>query len=134
MTSTDRSHDSPSQRAWAPRFTRLDWLLLLAVFAVAVFFRLWQQGQVPPGFNFDEAYESLEAHRLLTQPGYHPIYFTGNWGITPLEIYLTALAFRFVGEQTLAIRYVSAVVGIVTIPGLYLLARTLLPVAVPGRG
>ena len=94
MTVADRSHDTPAQGAWALRFTRFDWLLLLAVFALAVFFRLWQQGQVPPGFNFDEAYESLEAHRLLTQPGYHPIYFTGNWGITPLEIYLTALAFR----------------------------------------
>ena len=94
MTSLDRSDDTLSRGTWALRFTRLDWLLLLAVFAVAVFFRLWQQGQVPPGFNFDEAYESLEAHRVLTQPGYHPIYFTGNWGITPLEIYLTALAFR----------------------------------------
>ena len=64
---------------------------------------------------------------MLTQPGYHPIYFTGNWGITPLEIYLTALAFRFVGEQTLAIRYVSAIAGIVTIPVLYVLTRTLFP-------
>ena len=127
MTSPGRSHDTPSQRAWAPRFARLDWLLLLAVFAIAVFFRLWLQGKVPPGFNFDEAYESLEAHRVLTQPGYHPIYFTGNWGITPLQIYLTALAFRIVGEQTLAIRYVSALAGIVTIPVLYLLARTLFP-------
>jgi hypothetical protein len=108
---------------------RLDWLLLLLALAAAVFFRLWLQGHVPPGFEFDEAYESLEAHRLLTQPGYHPIYFTGNWGITPLEIYLTALAFRIVGEQTLAIRYVSAIAGILTIPALYLLTRMLFPLA-----
>ena len=64
---------------------------------------------------------------MLTQPGYHPIYFSGNWGITPLEIYLTALASRIAGEQMLTIRYVSAVAGIVTIPALYLLARTLFP-------
>ena len=85
--------------------------LLIIALAIAVFFRLWQQGEVPPGFNFDEAYESWEAYRLLTEPGYHPVYFTGNWGITPLQIYLTAFAYRIAGEQMLAIRYVSAVVG-----------------------
>ena len=36
MTSADRSHEKPSQGTWAPRFTRVDWLLLLVVFAVAV--------------------------------------------------------------------------------------------------
>jgi 4-amino-4-deoxy-L-arabinose transferase-like glycosyltransferase len=127
MTTADRSHEKPSHETWAPHFTRLDWLLLLVVFAIAVFFRLWLQGKVPPGMNFDEAFESLEARRLLTEPNYRPIFFTGNWGIPPLEIYLTALAFLVAGEQMLAIRYVSAVAGIVTIVLLYLLARTLFP-------
>ncbi len=126
---------SPRQGAHATirqsRLNRLDWLLLIIVLALAIFFRLWQQGQVPPGFNFDEAYESWEAYRLLTEPGYHPIYFTGNWGITPLQIYLTALAYLIAGEQMLAIRYVSALAGILTIPALYVLARSLFPVS-PG--
>ena len=77
--------------------------------------------------NFDEAFESLEARRLLTEPGYHPIFFAGNWGIPPLEIYLTAFAFLIVGEQMLAIRFVSAIAGIVTIVVLYLLTRSLFP-------
>ena len=127
MTSADRSDEKPSHGTWAPHFTRLDWLLLLVVFAIAVFFRLWLQGKVPPGMNFDEAFESLEARRLLTEPSYRPIFFTGNWGIPPLEIYLTALAFLVAGEQMLAIRYVSAIAGIVTIVLLYLLTRTLFP-------
>ena len=127
MTGADRTYEKTPQEPWAPRFTRVDWLLLLVVFAVAVFFRLWQQGQVPPGMNFDEAFESLEARRLLTEPGYHPIFFTGNWGIPPLEIYLTALAFLVAGEHMLAIRYVSAIAGIMTIVLLYLLTRTLFP-------
>jgi 4-amino-4-deoxy-L-arabinose transferase-like glycosyltransferase len=127
MTNADRTYEGTSQGSWAPRFTMLDGLLLLAVFAVAVFFRLWLQGQVPPGMNFDEAFESLEARRLLAEPGYRPIFFTGNWGIPPLEIYLTALAFLIAGEHMLTIRYVSAAAGIVTIPLLYLLTRTLFP-------
>ncbi len=127
-------NDIPTDgQARGSRFTRLDWLLLLVVFAVAVFFRLWQQGQVPPGFNFDEAFESLEARRLLLEPGYHPVYFTGNWGIPPLEIYLTALAFLIAGEQMLAIRYVSAIAGIVTIVALYFLVRRLFPLPAAAR-
>ena len=47
MTGADRSYNNASQGAWVPRFTRLDWLLLLAVFAIAVFFRLWQKGRSP---------------------------------------------------------------------------------------
>ena len=115
MTSADRSYEKPPRVTWAPHFTKVDWLLLLVVFAVAVFFRLWLQGEVPPGMNFDEAFESLEARRLLTEPGYHPIFFTGNWGIPPLEIHLTALAFLVAGERMWAYRYVSAIAGIVTI-------------------
>ena len=127
MTGADRSCEKSPREPWAPRLTRVDWILLLVVFAIAIFFRFWQQGQVPPGMNFDEAFESLEARRLLTEPGYHPIFFTGNWGIPPLEIYLTALAFLIAGEKMLAIRYVSAFAGIVTIVLLYLLTRTLFP-------
>lgn len=124
---------SGTEASWRPRLTRLDWLLLAIVLAVAVFFRLWQQGQVPPGMNFDEAFESLEARRLLSDPSYRPVYFAGNWGVLPLEIYLTALAFLIAGEQMLAIRYVSAIAGIVTIPLLYVLARMLFPMPSTAR-
>ena len=93
MRSTDTRPTGMARVAGPPWLNRIDWLLLFLVLAVAIFFRLWQQGQVPPGMNFDEAFESLEARRLLAEPGYRPVYFTGNWGIPSLEIYLTALAF-----------------------------------------
>ena len=127
MGSTDTPPAGAARVAGPPWLNRIDWLLLFLVLAVAVFFRLWQQGQVPPGMNFDEAFESLEARRLLAEPGYRPVYFTGNWGIPPLEIYLTALAFLIAGEHMHAIRYVSAVAGIITIVPLYVLTRMLFP-------
>jgi len=109
------------------RRTRPDWLLLFLVAAVAILFRFWHQGVVPPGFNFDEAFESLEARRLLLEPGYRPVYFTGNFGIPPIQIYLTAIAFRIFGERMLAIRYVSGVLGVLGIVALYVLARLWFP-------
>ena len=127
MRSTDTRPAGVARVAGPPWLNRIDWLLLFLVLAVAIFFRLWQQGQVPPGMNFDEAFESLEARRLLAEPGYRPVYFTGNWGIPPLEIYLTALAFLIAGEHMHAIRYVSAVAGIITIVPLYVLTRMLFP-------
>jgi hypothetical protein len=73
MRSTDARPPEAAHGAMSAWFTRLDWLLLFLIFVVAVFFRLWQQGQVSPGKNFDEAFESLEARRLLTNPAYRPI-------------------------------------------------------------
>jgi 4-amino-4-deoxy-L-arabinose transferase-like glycosyltransferase len=114
LTSTKRS-------GWL----RSEILLLALILSLAVFFRLWHQGQTPPGMYFDEAFESLEAHRILTEPGYHPIFFSANNGVPPLNIYLTALAFLIAGEHALSIRYVAALVGSLTILTTYLLARRL---------
>jgi 4-amino-4-deoxy-L-arabinose transferase-like glycosyltransferase len=115
-----------------PQFTRLDWLLLALVLGIAIFFRFWQIGHMPPGMDFDEAFESLEARRILTEPGYLPLFFAGNNGVPPLKIYLTALAFLVIGEQTLAIRYVSAVTGVATVLALYLLVQLLFPAPTAG--
>ncbi|OQA42073.1 MAG: hypothetical protein BWY52_02344 [Chloroflexi bacterium ADurb.Bin325] len=96
---------------------------LALVTALAAFLRCWQLDTIPPGFHYDEAYEALEAWRVLTQPGYHPIFFAGNFGVEPMFIYLAAIAFRLFGAAPVVMRGVGAAVGIVTVPALYLLAR-----------
>jgi 4-amino-4-deoxy-L-arabinose transferase-like glycosyltransferase len=118
------------QGSGALRLRKLDWLLLGIVLAVGIFFRLYRQGQLPPGMTFDEAFESLQARRILTEPGYHPVFFPDNNGVPPIKIYLTAAAFVIGGEDRLAIRYGSAVIGILTILALYVLVRALFPVKV----
>lgn len=106
---------------------KLDALLLALALGAALFFRVWQLDQVPPGMDFDEAFESLEAHRVVTEHGYHPVFFSGNNGVPPTEIYLTAAVYLIAGEHMLAIRSVSAAVGILTVLALYGLVRTLFP-------
>ena len=104
------------------------WLLpvgLLLITALAAFLRFWQLERIPPGFHYDEAYEALEAWRVLTQRGYHPIFFPGNFGVEPLFIYLTSLAFRLFGETPTVMRGVAALVGTLTVPALYALGREL---------
>lgn len=98
-------------------------LAVLVLTLVAAFLRFYRLDLTPPGFHFDEAYEAVEALRVLQTPGYHPIFFTGNFGVEPIFIYLTALAFRLAGATPLAMRTVSAVLGTLTVPALWVLAR-----------
>ena len=87
--------------------------------------RFWQLGTLPPGYHYDEAYEGLEAWRLLTDPGYRPIVFSGNFGVEPLFIYLTAVAFRLFGADPVVQRGVAALIGTLTVPAVWLLAHEL---------
>ena len=104
------------------------WLLplaLLLITALAAFLRFWQLDRIPPGFHYDEAYEALEAWRVLTQRGYHPIFFPGNFGVEPMFIYLTSLVFRLFGEIPTVMRGGAALIGTLTVPALYALGREL---------
>lgn len=98
---------------------------LLLITALAALLRFWRLDAIPPGFHYDEAYEALEAWRVLTQPGYHPIFFPGNFGVEPMFIYLTSLAFRLFGETPMVMRGVAALIGTLTVPALYALSREL---------
>ncbi|MEZ4583037.1 MAG: hypothetical protein R3A10_15625 [Caldilineaceae bacterium] len=46
---------------------------------------LWRIDTLPPGFHFDESFEGMEAWRILTDPGYRPVFLTGNFGVPPLS-------------------------------------------------
>jgi 4-amino-4-deoxy-L-arabinose transferase-like glycosyltransferase len=125
-TSSARPPESaalPGRRAATPARYWLEPLALILITALAAFLRFWQLDKIPPGFHYDEAYEALEAWRVLTQPGYHPIFFAGNFGVEPLFIYLSALSFRIFGASPLAMRAVAAGVGTLTVPALYLALR-----------
>lgn len=100
-------------------------LALAAIAALAAGLRFWRLDAIPPGFHYDEAYEALEAWRVITQPGYRPIFFPGNFGVEPMFIYLTSLAFRLFGETPAVMRGVAAVVGALTALAVFGLGREL---------
>lgn len=95
------------------------------IVALAAGLRFWRLDAVPPGFHYDEAYEAWEAWRVITQPGYRPIFFAGNFGVEPMFIYLTSLAFRLFGETPAVMRGVAALIGTLTVPALLGLGREL---------
>lgn len=97
------------------------WALLLMVLITAVFLRFWQLGELPPGLYRDEAYNGLDALRVLD--GQHALFFAANNGREPGYIYLTALFVALLGRSALAVRVAAAVVGSVTTGLVYLMGR-----------
>ncbi len=100
-------------------------LLLAGITLVAAFLRFWQLDTTPPGYHYDEAFEGLEAWRVITEPDYRPIVFAGNFGVEPMFIYLTALAFRLFGVDPVVQRGVAALIGTLTVPAVWLLGHEL---------
>jgi len=108
--------------------------LLLLIIGLAIGLRLWQIDRLPPGFHFDEAFEGLEAWRILTDPTYRPIFLQGNFGVLPLNAYANALTFGLVSwvggsAGPTAMRLTAAGFGVLGVLALYGLARELRHIA-----
>lgn len=95
--------------------------MLLLVVGVAVALRFWQLGTLPPGLYRDEAFNGLDALRVLN--GEHAIFFTANNGREPAYIYLTALLVTLFGRSVTAVRLGAAIVGVVGVLPVFLLGR-----------
>ena len=53
-------------------WSRKDWLILFALTGVAIFFRFFQLKSLPPGFQFDEAFNAIDAQLVLA--GSRPLF------------------------------------------------------------
>ncbi|MBI5401508.1 glycosyltransferase family 39 protein [Candidatus Wolfebacteria bacterium] len=102
--------------------------LLLVIFIIAAFFRLYNITQIPPGLYPDEAMNGNNAlEAIATDPptGGWKIFYPENNGREGLFINIQALSLLIFGNQPWALRLVSAIFGILTVLGLYFLALAL---------
>jgi 4-amino-4-deoxy-L-arabinose transferase-like glycosyltransferase len=96
---------------------------LVAAVLLGALMRFYRLGSLPPGLYHDEALNGLDALRVLG--GEHPIFFEANNGREPLFVYAMALALSIWGRTPFAVRLMAAVLGTLTIPATYLMARAL---------
>ena len=94
---------------------------LLAILLVAVFFRFWQLDSIPPGLYPDEA---INANQSISEPG--KIFYPENGGREGLFINLIYLSFSLFGISLWSLKFIPALIGVLTVLGLYLLAKELL--------
>ena len=98
--------------------------LLLAIIAIAVFFRFYRLDSVPPGLYPDIAINGNNALQSLQTGNWLPFYADNN-GREGMIVWLDALSMAVFGITPLALKIPAAVFGALTVFGLYLLAREL---------
>jgi 4-amino-4-deoxy-L-arabinose transferase-like glycosyltransferase len=100
----------------------LVYITLIAILLIAVFFRLWQLDKTPPGLYPDVAINGNNALDSLKNNDYK-VFYPENNGREGLFMWLIALSFSIFGVKVWAIEIVSAIFGIFTVLGVYLLAK-----------
>ena len=100
-----------------------EWGPVLALMLIAGALRFYELGAWPPGLYHDEAYNGLDALRVLA--GDRPLYFAANHGREPLFIYLVSSSVGWLGRSLYAVRFPAAIIGTLLIPAAYWMAREL---------
>lgn len=95
-------------------------LILAGVLIIASFFRLWQLSVIPPGLYPDEA---INANQAALEP--FRVFYSENNGREGLYLGLLSLSFKIFGVSIFSARLVSALIGILTVLGIYLLCKQL---------
>ncbi|MGC9346628.1 MAG: ArnT family glycosyltransferase, partial [Anaerolineae bacterium] len=96
-----------------PAGSLLTHYLLTGLLLVAAVLRLAALPNVPPGVEHDEVAEVLIAEAILD--GQHAIFFREAYGQEPLFLYLVAGSLALIGHNVLALRFVTASIGILTV-------------------
>ena len=110
------------QEVWTIRFSRWT-LLLIAVMALAFFFRFYQTTTVPPEPFSDHAEKILDVYDV-TQ-GQTKVFFTRNTGRESFQMYWTVLIDKLfnTGLSFLSLKLGTAILGFLTLPFMYLLGK-----------
>lgn len=106
------------------RHHRREVLIVIGILVVASFFRFYQLDKYPPGLYPDEAMNGSNA-LIANATGHYQIFYPENYGREGLFINIQALSIKWFGNHPWALRDVSAVFGILTVLGLYLLGKEL---------
>ena len=100
------------------------WLIVFLIVGTAAVFRFQHIMSVPPGLYPDEAMNGNNAIQAL-EAGDYKVFYPENNGREGLFINLQAQSVRVFGNKPWALRAVSALLGILTVGGLYLLTQQL---------
>jgi len=103
---------------------KIEWSLVLLVFAVGIFYRTFRLSELPPGLNHDVAWNGLYAVKILQGEPYTP-YVAAAWGRETFMMYLQALAIKWFGMNLFAMIFPAMVAMILMLPPFYFWARAM---------
>lgn len=105
---------------------RTNWatLALLAIFLVALFFRVYRIDAIPTDPESDHVEASKDVWDVLQ--GQYRIFFPRNTGREPTQFYLTAALSRIFGYGFVTLKLTMALVGVLNVLPMYFLGKELL--------
>lgn len=101
---------------------RRELVLVLLLLVIAAPARLLGLDVLPPGLFHDEAYEGIDAVRILN--GARPVFLPENYGREPLYAYAMAGLIALGGPTVVAVRATSALFGLLAIPAAWFWGRS----------
>jgi len=108
-----------------------EWLLLVSVFLLALFFRFFQITKVPLSLNWDEATFGYNAYSILKTGADEygqkfPLSFKsiGDYKC-PLYIYLMVPIIKLFGLNEFSVRFLPSFLGALTVPLLFMIVKEL---------
>ncbi|MFC1700543.1 ArnT family glycosyltransferase [Patescibacteria group bacterium] len=99
-------------------------ILLLLIMLLGGIFRFGNLERTPPGLYPDEAINGMDAIQTL-ETGQWKVFYPENNGREGLFIWMIALNFNIFGISVWSLRFTSAIIGFLTILGLFLMAKEL---------
>jgi 4-amino-4-deoxy-L-arabinose transferase-like glycosyltransferase len=103
-----------------------EYLALALITLLAAVLRFYRLEAIPVGLSGDEAEDGYVAKRILRGEEY-PIFIEGTFGEEPAHTYLVAVSFAVWGASLWAVRFFPAVLGVITVPMVFWLAKELFP-------
>lgn len=97
-------------------------IILLLLFTIALFLRLYHLETLPWGFFLDEGFNALDARNIMDGE-YFPVFLTGNGGRESLFFYGMALSLGLWGNTIFAVRFIPALIGALLIPLMFYFIR-----------
>lgn len=99
-------------------------LFLILIVLIAFIFRFQNIASIPPGLYPDEAINGNDALKAIDS-GNFKVFYKDNNGREGLFINIQSLFLRFFEPKPWVLRLPSAIIGLLTVIGIYLLARLL---------
>jgi len=104
--------------------TKIFYFLVILILAAGIFLRFYKLDVLPPGIQYDEAYNGLDAIRA-NETGDYKLFYPENTGREGLHINVIAVFIKLFGVSSLSLRLANALWGSLTLIGFYFLLREL---------
>jgi hypothetical protein len=104
--------------------TKIFYFLVILILAAGIFLRFWKLDVLPPGIQYDEAYNGIDALYAI-ETGDYKLFYSENTGREGLHINAIAMFIKLFGVSSFSLRLANALWGSLTLIGFYFLLREL---------